>query len=432
MLSGFDIGNFKSYREATLRLSPLTALIGANASGKSNLVEALWLFSRMAKGNTLEAIHHDLRRDAQEEDIPVRGNTEALCYRGSESECFTLACETTQSDWNRYRIDIEMPKGGPPRVFEESMTGPASPVPLFEVVGQSSGGSLHVAYNNFARGRNKPRISCASGMPVLAQLVSPARFERGHKKAQSEIPRIAQSYLAWLSAIFFLDPRPRAMRRYGWAADTALGESGGNLSGVLFNLCERGEKERLLDFVGELPEQNIRDIDFIDTPRGEVMVSLKETFGGMDRSCDATLLSDGTLRVLAIAAVMLSAKKGSLVVIEEIDNGVHPSRARSLLKKISEIATERDLRVLISTHNPALLDALPDEAIPDVTFCYRSPEDGSSCLLRLRDMPDYPDLAAQGPVGALMTAGIIDRFAKSRRSEQERIDESLAWLEEIR
>lgn len=410
-------------------MSPLTVLIGANASGKSNLVEALWLLSRMAKGNTLEAIYHDLRREGQEKDIPVRGNMDSLCYR--ESKRFVLACETTRSDWNRYRIEIEMPSGGPPRVFEESMAGPGSKV-LFRVVDRSEdSASLVIEYNNFARGNN-PHLLCTSGNPVLAQLVSPARFERGHKKAQSVIPEITQFCLRWLSAIFFLDPRPRAMRNYGWAADTALGESGGNLSGVLFNLCERGEKERLLDFVRELPEQNIHDIDFIHTPRGEVMVSLNETFGGMDRSCDAALLSDGTLRVLAIAAVMLSAKEGSLVVVEEIDNGVHPSRARSLLQKISDIATERNLRVLISTHNPALLDALPDEAVPDVAFCYRSPEDGSSCLLRLRDMPDYPDLVAQGPVGALMTAGIIDRFAKSRRSEKERIDESLTWLEEIR
>ena len=214
------------------------------------------------------------------------------------------------------------------------------------------------------------------------------------------------------------------MRSYGSEADPEL--CGGNLSGVLFDLCERGEKESLLDFVRELPEQNIHDIDH--TPRGEVMVRLKDA----KRACDAVLLSDGTLRVLAIAAVMLSAKARSLVVIEEIDNGVHPSRARSLLQKISTIAIERDLRVLISTHNPALLDALPDEAIPDVTFCYRSPQDGSSCLLRLRDMPDYPDLVAQGPIGALMTAGIIDRFAKNQRDEEERIAESLDWLEAIR
>jgi ABC-type branched-subunit amino acid transport system ATPase component len=50
---------------------------------------------------------------------------------------------------------------------------------------------------------------------------------------------------------------------------------------------------------------------------------------------------------------MLSATEGSLVVIEEIDNGVHPNRARHLLSSIREIAEKRKLRVLLSTHNPA-------------------------------------------------------------------------------
>jgi len=426
MLSSFSIRNFKSYREATLHLSPLTVLVGANASGKSNLVEALWLLSRMAKGNTLAGI----RRELRDEHGPVRGKMDSLGYRGSDR--FALACGTRRLDWDRYDIEIAIPRNGGTRVCQESLTGPVSDIPLFKVVSPSvDDGILRVAYKNFTGGES-PQIICSSGMPVLAQLESPARFAERHTGAQATIPQITRYYLRWFSEIFFLHPNPADMRRYGSAADPELGERGSNLSGALFDLCERGEKERLLDFVRELPEQNIHDIDFIHTPRGEVMVSLEETFGGKDQSCDAALLSDGTLRVLAIAAAMLSAKEQSLVVIEEIDNGVHPSRARSLLQKILAIARERDLRVLISTHNPALLDALPEAAIPDVTFCYRNPEDGASCLLRLQDMPDYPDLVAQGPVGALMTAGLLDRFAKNPRNEEERIAESLAWLEGIR
>ncbi|BBH39577.1 hypothetical protein myaer102_21110 [Microcystis viridis NIES-102] len=47
---------------------------------------------------------------------------------------------------------------------------------------------------------------------------------------------------------------------------------------------------------------------------------------------------------------------------EEIDNGVHPSRADNLVKQIREIALERKLRVLITSHNPALLDAVSSHA----------------------------------------------------------------------
>ena len=106
-----------------------------------------------------------------------------------------------------------------------------------------------------------------------------------------------------------------------------------------------------LEFIRALPEQDIKEIAFIETPRGEVMVALSESFGGSNKKYDASLLSDGTLRVLAIAAAILSAPPG-LVVIEEIDYGVHPSRAAQLLNQVSRIAKARNLRVLISSHTP--------------------------------------------------------------------------------
>jgi hypothetical protein len=125
---------------------------------------------------------------------------------------------------------------------------------------------------------------------------------------------------------------------------------------------------------------------------------------------------------------MLSATEGSLVVIEEIDNGVHPNRAQHLLSKIRDIAEERKLRVLLSTHNPALMDALPDEAIADVVFCFRNTEEGDSRLIRLGDMYDFPSLISQRPLGQLVTAGIVDRFIKSPHTPEDRKQQALAWL----
>ena len=119
-------------------------------------------------------------------------------------------------------------------------------------------------------------------------------------------------------------------------------------------------------------------------------------------------------------------------MIEEIDNGVHPSRAAQLLTQMSRIAKQRNLRVLISSHNPALLDALPDDAVPHVVFCYRDPADGSSRLTRLSDIPDYPELIAQGSVGHLMTRGIIERFVKNHPGIEEAEQRAHDWLNELR
>jgi hypothetical protein len=158
------------------------------------------------------------------------------------------------------------------------------------------------------------------------------------------------------------------------------------------------------------------------------MVRLTETFGGRAEVRDGAVLSDGTLRALAIAAAVLSVTEGSLVVIEEIDNGVHPSRAKLLLDTLYDIAKARRLRVLLTTHNPALADATPLVAIPDVVANYREVTTGRSALQQLSALGDYAALVAQGPLGFLLSSGTLDRYLKARRDDAERAREAQATL----
>ena len=425
MLTQIKLRNFKSYRSGTLQLGRLTVLIGANASGKSNVIEALHLLSRIAEGERLSLLGGHSK---QEEKI-FRGGVEKLGYRGSKA--FEISCVTTESEWNHFSITLTLGKDGDLHVTKEKISSRNSTVPLYEITSapQGAGSDVFVTYNNFARGGKKPSIVCSSHMAIFTQLLSEIRFRQENTKSREIIPGVAEKYVQWLSSIVFLEPEPGAMRAYGHKVDKVLKEHGENLSGVIYNLCLNPDLKRMvLDFVQSLPEQDIKDIDFMETPRDEVMLKLTETFGGTSTTYDASILSDGTLRVLSIAAAMLSSPEQSIVVIEEIDNGVHPSRASDLLRRISNIAKDRDLRVLISSHNPALLDALPDEAIPETVFCYRSPQDGSSQLIRLRDIPDYPELIAQGSVGRLMTRGLLERFVKQHPGAEQKKKKSMEWL----
>ena len=88
-------------------------------------------------------------------------------------------------------------------------------------------------------------------------------------------------------------------------------------------------------------------------------------------------------------------------------------------------------RARVQQRLPALLDALPDEAVPDVVFCYRDPEDGSSRLVRLDDLPTYPELVAQGSLGDLATSGALERAAKIRIDEATRRSLALAWMDRL-
>jgi len=429
MLKKIILENFKSYIKCELPLAPLTMLIGANASGKSNALEGLRLLSWLAQGQKLSSIKYQV----QNSDRIVRGRVGELGYHGNST--FTLGCQTSEDDWNTLKVVLGVRKGEELHIETESLTGPTASPPLYEVAQPSTDQNtdLRVAYNNFARGGKKPQLTCSDQLAIFTQLESAARFADSNKSSQKIIPKVTRKLQQWLADVLFLDPVPARMRDYSFKNEKHLSGDGKNLSAVLHYLWhESADTQRsLLDFIQSLPEQDITEIGFIDGPRGEVMVKLSETFGGEKRDYDASLLSDGTLRVLAIAAAMLYAREGSLVVIEEIDNGVHPSRAVLLLERISSIAEKRSLRVLLSSHNPALLDAIPDSAIPNVVFCYRNPIAGDSRLVRLQDLVDYPELIAQGSVGELMTSGVLERFVKQHPGPVKKKEQALAWLESL-
>ena len=433
VLLSFRIEGFKSYADATLKLarsrddrgrpSPLSVLIGANASGKTNLIEGLRLVSAIAAGTTLDTIRSGAGTAG------LRGSLRNLGYRGMSS--FSFDCLTDFDEYPRYRLGLEL-REDRLHIREERVWHPSRTVPLFEVFGASQGlaSDIEVAYDNFARGGKKPRVMCTDQVSLLAQLSSSTRFQATHKKAQHKVPEYCARYRALLGNVMLLDPRPREMRGYSFRDDSALDEHATNLSAVLFNLCrDAGVAETVLDFVRDVPEQDIDGIDFIETERGDVMVKLVETFGGRRTAYDASQLSDGTLRILALAAAILSTPEGGVVIVEEIDNGVHPSRVEGLLERLSSVASERKLRVLVTSHNPALLDALPDPAVPDVVYCFRDVTEGCSQLTRLEEVPDYPRLLMQGPLGRLVTRRTLDRFVNAGPDRQGRQQRALAWLE---
>lgn len=448
MLTSFSLKNFKSFKEdAVLPLASLTVLIGANAAGKSNALEGLRFLSWLAQGNKLSSIQHAVNQA----DKVVRGRVPDIFQKGTHK--FALGCTMDSlPEANALNMELEL-RSDDLHIVSERM-GSGSGVPLYDMDQASKGHSTEagVAYNNFSKGGNKPHIPVSDQMAVFAQLDSPASFQATHKKAQQAIPNACKLYQSLLSNVLFLDPVPAKMRDFSFLADKRLGGDGANLSSVLYRLWYHGmdkvsfelfgdlelnevagvqaafARQEILSFIQSLPEQDIQGLSFLTGPRSDVMVQLVESFGGQQREYEAALLSDGTLRVMAIAAAMLSAPEGSLVVIEEIDNGVHPSRARHLLERIQTVAERRKLRVLLSTHNPAMLDALPDKAVPDVVFCYRDPVEGDSRLVRLGSLPDAPELLLQDTLGHLMTTGALERFVKTHQGPEARKAKAQAWL----
>ena len=203
---------------------------------------------------------------------------------------------------------------------------------LFEAT--NSGGELmEVTYDNFSRGRN-PTCQVSASRSVLS------RYDEIIRNSQANSPRLrastgtVESVRGYLRNSYIFDPQPKAMRDYARVeSNPQLLRGGVNLSAVLFALNEGDEEQqaalqRITEVVRQNPEEPFINIGFVDTSLGDVMAGFvpdegKETSGG--KLVDARLLSDGTLRMLAIVTALETVPKSSRIVIEEFDNGLHPS-----------------------------------------------------------------------------------------------------------
>ena len=426
------IKNFKSYKEATLPLAPLTLLIGANASGKSNAIEAFRFLSWVAGGERLST----LKNRVNDSDKIIRGNVSDLPFR--ETEQFVLSFSADSSNYESiFNIRFNEIYFG----FEIIETENENFIFTFDDVADDG---IYVSQeslsNNFAIDENKTIFSIKNSdysdvFNLSKELLSFFLKENGSPYKIEKIYNDINFLKSLILNAYFFDFVPSQMR-YESLSEKGLRSNGQNLAGVLHYLCEKSKnasenKTKLLDLIKSLPEQNIIDIKFYVDHRDRVEFALIEDFGSTPKEFPMDLLSDGTLKVLAIATALLSVPIGSTLVIEEIDNSIHPSRAHDILSLMRQYAEERGLKLLLSTHNPALMDAIPDEALADVVFCYRDPRQGDSRLLRLGDLDDYVGLVVQGSLGDLVTRGIVERFVKHPKTKEEKKRQALDWLKQM-
>ena len=426
------IKNFKSYKEATLPLAPLTLLIGANASGKSNAIEAFRFLSWVAGGERLST----LKNRVNDSDKIIRGNVSDLPFR--ETEQFVLSFSADSSNYESiFNIRFNEIYFG----FEIIETENENFIFTFDDVADDG---IYVSQeslsNNFAIDENKTIFSIKNSdysdvFNLSKELLSFFLKENGSPYKIEKIYNDINFLKSLILNAYFFDFVPSQMR-YESLSEKDLRSNGQNLAGVLHYLCEKDRhasdnKTKLLNLIKSLPEQNIIDIKFYVDHRERVEFALIENFGNTPKEFPMDLLSDGTLKVLAIATALLSVSTGSTLVIEEIDNSIHPSRAHDILSLMRQYAEERGLKLLLSTHNPALMDAIPDEALADVVFCYRDPRQGDSRLLRLGDLDDYVGLVVQGSLGDLVTRGIVERFVKHPKTKEEKKKQALDWLNQM-
>jgi predicted ATPase len=413
--------NFKNFANANIELivNPMTILIGRNGSGKSNIVEGIELLAQIAHGRPLYEIS-DLGRNGFE----IRGGL-LSCNTIGKSQNFTLGFIATYYNKNiSYSITVSSIDK---KIYYESLEYDNSNIFLAEL--KNSLDILDVKYNNFSRGKNKPTKQFPSDRSILSKYENIAASIKESPK-QNEVLEAVKTIEYHLKTAFVFDVISRSMREFESIGHSILAKNGYNISSVLFNLSIHNPDalDRILDNIKQFPEEPFTDFKFITTSDNSAVLFGLKYLDSTEIS--AKLLSDGTLRTLAILTALETVPEGSRIIIEEIDNGVHASRVNVLIDAIWEASNRRHLNTLITTHNPATLDSLNNEQLECVVVCHYDKESQSAKLTPLLELPRADTLLEMEGLGNAVTHNIIEQHLKPDYENQQR-KKTLDWLESL-
>lgn len=206
----------------------------------------------------------------------------------------------------------------------------------------------------------------------------------------------------------FLNIAPQVMRDYVPKHQSEqLDWQGENLSAVLWKLCQdRETRDELVDWLSELLAPELADIAFAETDFNDVMVALVERGG---KRVSAKSLSDGTLRFLGELVALRTARPGTLLLLEEIENGLHPRRAELIVEMFDRLTAERGIQVLATTHSPVVLDALSPKARQNAIIFARDPDSMGTVMRRLGDLLDFDTLYERKGIDYMMRTGWLER-----------------------
>lgn len=365
MITELRIENFKSFGSdmSPLFLRPLNFVVGANASGKTNLLSAL-RFLKIALLQNVEIavgefegpgeVCNKIQRE-RKKTKPVR-----LCLKVDGTKLGKLSfgkSPAKQAKSFNYTVELDVRSNDEePRVLREELSAEFT---------DESNQSLRY---KMVRSQNQVTIEDA----VFGQV------------PREPIPITPQDVSRLAAGTGFFSPPLVLFRNYieGWSffnispsvarqpckevPELALGEAGEYLAVILHKLeKQNGESGSLEQIVSGL-RGAVPGFKSVRTKALEV--EGKWTFQVVEDRIRGAInprsVSDGTIRLLAMMVIAhWSARRSTMLAIEEPENGLHPHLSKHIVDLLRTASQTR--QVLATTHNPNFLDELePEEVIP--------------------------------------------------------------------
>ena len=327
MLKSLRIRSFKSFRDSgPIPFSPFTVVIGRNGSGKTTILQALDFLSGLVRSS-----------------LP-----DQLTGWGWDYADLPHLLSATQ----RFGFEVELATETPVH-WRLSLGTRRRPGIESERVSRRGG----VLLDRHGRAMERFDFQRKKMEGISQTLTSSWLASIDSKEDRHRFPELV-AVARWARRIraYFLDPwRLRVSSREA----TDIGASGESLAGFLASLADTSPdafgriEDRVRRHYPPLKHLRVRRKEF-----GWVDLEIAERWGGKTLEFNARQVSDGLLRLIAISAMPERRAPQQLILIDEVENGLHPSMLKGFMTLLQEVVRETQgaTQIVVTTHSPVALN----------------------------------------------------------------------------
>ena len=398
-IKDISISNFKSIASAEIDFSRLALLIGANAAGKSNLINVFRFLADIENNGLDYAIALQggisyLRNASMPKDEPITikfsidfpdehwirhvSSNIGLMINSVENE-FSIKPNKKGNGYHiaSDKLDVIYSINRVPKVKNQELEKVSDYRLTFERTTRKLAHKYLIYNCDSWDEKEKEKFESAD--------ISGKFFERMCREDMNELMlnKIALLLPPSFNAssfvrIFDFDPR-ELKKNSAMGSMKVLNENGSNIASVLQNiLTKKANKEKFTCLVREF-------LPFVDSIRVEnnfdksFSYTVKESYS--NKTFYSSFLSDGTVSLLAIVIALYFENNSNIVVLEEPERNIHPRLLKQLLSACKDVSSNK--QIIITTHNP---EFLKQAEIEDIRFIQRDC-DGFTHISKPSDNP---------------------------------------------
>ncbi|WP_210880032.1 AAA family ATPase [Roseovarius autotrophicus] len=416
MITRLEIDGFKTFENFSIDLMPFTAIVGPNASGKSNLFDVIRLLAELVtedvrsamtklRGEPLELFRRTPYRSAKmmtlavEVLLPISGidqfgtkfhlKTQRIRYEVSlraETDAIGNIEKVIVANEKCERIRKKNEQSAfIKREHKIAYGGNMRDTPFLDTETNSDGQKSFLIRQDGPNKKGRPtRIPAIDASRTGISTVQTAEFP--HLYA-------VKNFLGHPS---FLEISPTEARRENDRfVEKELLPSASNLAAVLDRLkSETGTLDQPDGILNDISNQisqlipAVRKVHSVTSRDQKEYTYEIEMADGLRFS--SRVISDGTLRILALVTLLNDPDRKGLLCFEEPENGIHEGRIPALIELIRSSTADvvaDYFQVVVNTHSPAVMKALQDTEIVAADIVNVVTQDGVTKKTRMRGSP---------------------------------------------